>query len=178
MNRSEPLKLPNGEGIVFLGKQQLLSNFNNEGPFDLDGETWDMVERLLGVDQARKAGDKEAERIIQKLDNPHHIKSHFRKIQWRNMAKGDYDMKSIMNRAHYEKFSQNTHLREYLLSTGDIPIYEGTRSKLWGIGLDLARDTDEILDKPNWALDYKNYCGESIMMTRTKLRNEALVDAE
>jgi hypothetical protein len=137
-----------------------------------------MVERLLGVDQARKAGDKDAERIMQKLENPHHIKSHFRKIEWRNMAKGEYDMKSIMNRAHYAKFSQNSKLRDYLLNTGETPIYEGTRSKLWGIGLDLARDTDKILDKPSWASDYMNYCGVSIMRTREKLKNEALVDAE
>ena len=174
MNREKPLELPNGEGIVFLGKQHVLSNFNNEGPFDLYDEKWDMVERLLGVDQAKKAGDQKSEDIIRSLQNPHHIKSQFRKIIWKDMNRGDYDMEGIMKEAHYAKFSQNDKLKEYLLSTGEVPIYEGTRSKKWGIGYDLSRDTGKILDKANWTNDYQNLCGKSIMMAREKIRNEEM----
>ena len=90
------------------------------------------------------------------------------------MNRGDYDMEGIMKEAHYAKFSQNDKLKEYLLSTGEVPIYEGTRSKKWGIGYDLSRDTGKILDKANWTNDYQNLCGKSIMMAREKIRNEEM----
>jgi hypothetical protein len=178
MNREKPLELPNGEGIVFLGKQHVLSNFNNEGPFNLYGEKWDMVERLLGIDQAKQAGDKKSEDVIRSLQNPHHIKSQFRKILWKDMRKEDYDMEKIMKETHYAKFSQNHKLKDFWLSTGNVPIYEGTRSKKWGIGYDLSRDTGKILDKQNWHNDYQNLCGKSIMMAREQIKNEAYEEQE
>ena len=67
---------------------------------------------------------------------------------------------------------------EYLLSTGNVPIYEGTRSRKWGIGYDLSRDMAQILDKPNWNTDYQNLCGKSIMMAREKIRNEQLIEVD
>ena len=179
-NRNEPMSLPDNKGIVFLGKEQLLSNFNNEAPFVIGNETWDMVERLLGVDQAQKAGDKEAEATIRGLENPHHIKSHFRKIQWKDMPREKYDMRPLMKKAHYAKFSQNPKAMEYILSTGDTPLYEGTRSKYWGRGYDLTKDTLKILDTENWHKDFHNHCGKSIMLARTRIRKEMNVpeDAE
>ena len=171
-NRNQPLVLPNNKGIVFLGKEQLLSNFNSEAPFVLYGETWDMVERLLGVDQARKAGDKQAEAIFKKLDNPHHIKAHFRKIVWKNMPRHEYDMRQIMQQAHYKKFSQTPKALQYIISTGDVPLYEGTRSKYWGIGYDLTKDTTKIMNTDNWHHDYENHCGKSIMEARSRIIRE------
>ena len=137
-----------------------------------------MVERLLGVDQARKAGDVEAEKVFKELDNPHHIKAHFRKIKWKNMKREEYDMRVIMREAHYAKFSQNEDAKSYLLKTGDLPILEGTRSKYWGIGLDLKRDTDKILNVGEWNSDFQNHCGKSIMHARQKIRDEQLMHEE
>ena len=114
MNRKEPLILPKDQGIVFLGKEQLLSNFNSDAPFVLEGEKWDMVERLRGVDQARKAGDNESEAILLRLENPHHIKAHFNIIKWKNMAKDDYDMKPILKNPEILTKRGGTQLRQGL----------------------------------------------------------------
>jgi ribA/ribD-fused uncharacterized protein len=60
-----------------------------------------------------------------------------------------------MLEAHIAKFSQHTDLREELLATDGRVLVERSRDRLWGDGLGGGR----------------NYCGESLMLTRELLIN-------
>jgi ribA/ribD-fused uncharacterized protein len=72
----------------------------------------------------------------------------------------------IMVEGLYEKFNQNTKLRDALLNTGDTIIAEASPvDKIWGIGL--AEDHPDALDQSKWR--GQNLLGITLMQVRDKI---------
>jgi ribA/ribD-fused uncharacterized protein len=52
--------------------------------------------------------------------------------------------------AVYAKFSQNEHMKDFLIRTGDCELIEANRyDDFWGVGLSL-RDVDNLKDHEQW----------------------------
>lgn len=94
------------------------------------------------------------------------------KAQGRNVKPFDQDLwdthcDAIVFRANYYKFTQNPHLQQFLLDTGDRHLVEGSRSdRIWGVGLDYA--DPRIEDQANW--NGTNKLGQALMLVRQVIR--------
>ena len=109
-----------------------------------------------------------ANQILQN-DNPSIAKSLGRKVKGFDSQKWERVSYRIMVDINFEKFRQNSSLKEILLSTGNKTIVEGSPfDKIWGVGLHW--DDDKILDEANWK--GKNLLGKALMDVRTMLRAE------
>jgi hypothetical protein len=71
-----------------------------------------------------------------------------------------------MIEVNFAKFSQNSSLKNVLLSTGDRTIVEASpEDRIWGIGMHWT--DDGVLDEANW--DGMNLLGAALMVVREML---------
>ncbi len=89
-----------------------------------------------------------------------------RKVSNFNQEIWNKNAKNIVICGCYMKFTQNQHLREYILSTGDRPIVEASANdKIWGIGISiLAAKSGRPWNGTNWL-------GECLMIVRDLIKN-------
>jgi len=74
----------------------------------------------------------------------------------------------IVIEGNIAKFSQNSDLKNFLLSTGDKILAEASPvDKIWGIGL--PEDDVRVLDIANW--QGENHLGNALMKVREMLRH-------
>ena len=73
-----------------------------------------------------------------------------------------------MYKINYEKYSQNTRLKNILLSTGDKILVEanGAPDNRWSCGL--YADNDRVLDESQW--QGENLLGKVLMQIRQELK--------
>lgn len=75
----------------------------------------------------------------------------------------------IVTEASWHKFSQNPHLKEYLVSTGEAVIVEASPfDKIWGIGMGM--NNAKALDPQTW--NGQNLLGFALMDARSMLQEE------
>jgi ribA/ribD-fused uncharacterized protein len=121
--------------IYFFSKSKSYSELSNfyHSPFKVDGVLWDTVEHYF---QAMKfPSNPEYQEVIRLESSPAYAKKlgSTRGIKMRS----DWDLvkDSVMERALYEKFSQNGELKELLLSTDSSHLIENNKwDNYWGIG--------------------------------------------
>lgn len=166
-DKSQPLEVENN--LIFLGKEMILSNWHSCN-FKIGEKSFNSVEQYLGYDMAIAAGDDTSSVSIMNESDPRLIKIMFNTINWSNMYRYDYDMISAMYDAQFAKFSQNTDLKEYLLSTTGYNLIEGTRDRVWGMGLSLNIDRKSIMNKSQWPTNAQNKCGKSLEKVRSNLK--------
>jgi ribA/ribD-fused uncharacterized protein len=159
--------LTKNKTFAFFGQNCPLSNFHS-APFTSEGHRYRHVEEYLFVKKAELAKDEVSKQKILSAKTPADCKWIGKNIkvdrkQWQAQEVG------VMTKALFEKFSQNSHLKDYLLATGDLTIAEASPSdKFWGIGCGLGTLANSKARQFKW--QGKNKLGELLMNLRTQFK--------
>ncbi len=137
--------------------------------FEVDGVSYHTTEQYMMAGKARLFEDMEVFQEIMSADNPAAYKRLGRRIRGFNQALWDARKYDIVVAGNKAKFSQNPHLKEFLLSTGDALLAEASPyDRIWGIGLD--RNTALRGTVEQW--DGENLLGCALMDVRDWLREK------
>lgn len=138
--------------------------------FNLDGVEYDCAEQCMMHKKALLFGDDEiAQQIMAAKDDPKTQKALGRKV-----ANFDEDIwnataKLIVYRANRAKFTQNTELKSWLLSTTGKTLVEASPfDRIWGIGL--APRDPEAASRSTW--QGLNWLGEIVTLVRDDISLE------
>jgi ribA/ribD-fused uncharacterized protein len=131
--------------------------------------TFNCVEQYMMVKKASLFSDEEAVKAILSTSQPSSQKAIGRSVKGYSDAVWDPVARSTVYPAIYAKFTQNGHLNNLLLTTGDKVIVEASPTdKKWGIGLGITTDSN-IDNVSSWR--GKNWLGQIIIKVRTDIRN-------
>jgi len=104
--------------------------------------------------------------IILKSGHPSNVKAIGRQIPNFDVVRWEKHKFAIVEQGNYLKFSQNTNLKNFLLSTGDSILVEASPDDtIWGIGLDI--NSKNIENPITWKGE--NLLGYALMEVRDKL---------
>ncbi len=135
--------------------------------FTVDGVTYHTSEQFMMAQKALLFGDKEVFEEIMNAETPKEYKALGRKVKNFDARVWDAQKEAIVLRGNIAKFSQNSELKEYLLSTGEQILVEASPfDDIWGVKL--GRDEPEILNPNTWRGE--NLLGCVLMKTRELLR--------
>jgi ribA/ribD-fused uncharacterized protein len=135
--------------------------------FRYKGITFANSEQAFMWEKAMFFGDMNAAQLIYKETRPNVAKAIGRKVKGFDAEKWLTASYKIMVDVVYAKFSQNSNLKDVLLSTGDKTIVEASPyDTIWGIGMHW--EDDRVLDEKNWR--GQNLLGKALMEVREKLR--------
>ena len=144
----------------------VLSNFE-KCYIKYKGHLFATTEQAFMWEKAIFFNDHESASKILKEENPAKAKKLGREV------KNFYDSKwskvcyEIMYLINYEKYFQNTRLKNILLNTGDKMIIEANpKDTRWGIGL--SAEDDRVLDESQW--QGENLLGKVLMELRKDLK--------
>lgn len=167
-DQSQHLELANGD-IVFASEKQWLSNHYSEAEFLVNGEKFDSVEKYIGIDRARRAGDKVAEKDILKMKTGLDIMRRMNAIRFPDGSTALLeDTYRAMHKAQHAKFLL-PELKNKLLSTKG-RIYEGTADLRFGIGISLKYNFPGIMNRSWWPDEAQNLAGKSLMEIREAVK--------
>ena len=160
-----------GHVTAFFGGQSPLSNFYNKSTFQVEGVTYDCVERYYTKCMAQFAGDCQAEAAVMEADTPWEIKtigSNISKkmsvIEWRKA-----EAEKAMRTAVKHKFEQDDYLKKFLIDTKDTLLAEANpKCTFWGIGISL-KEHDKFKDPEKWPAKDCNLLGKILMDVRNSL---------
>ena len=122
--------------IEFYEANQPYYEFTNfySAPFELDGHVWPTSEHYF---QAKKFTDPDLQALVRSQRTPLGAFQLVRYPQYASRVRADWMQvrDDAMYRAVRAKFTQNPRLRDLLLGTGDLPIFEHTnQDRYWGDG--------------------------------------------
>ncbi len=147
---------------MFWGKGDVFSNFH-PAKFTIKGIDFNCVEQCMMYAKAKNFGDNEIAARILKEKIPNEMKKLGRLVNGFNEEKWISIREKVVYVACREKFSQNKHLMDELLSTGDLMLVEASPSdKIWGIGL--SADDPNATDESKWR--GQNLLGKALMRVR------------
>lgn len=152
-----------------------LSNWNlTDFWWEADGEMpfkFNCGEQYMMFRKAVMFGDTETAIKIMQTNIPKEQKDLGRQVKNYDDAKWSAQRFDIMVDGLYERFSQNTDIREKLLATGDKILVEASPyDNIWGVGLE--ETDDAILDEKNW--QGQNLLGKVLMEVRSVLKEHSL----
>ena len=155
----------NEQTVTFFGYASPLSNFHAKN-FQINGITYNSVEQYIQSKKAEQFNDDTALAKIMSLTSPAIMKSTGKHI--RNFNKEDWTSKAkqIAMEGVRAKFTQNTELKNYLISTGSKTIGEASLDKFWGTGKKLNQPDTLITE--GWIGE--NSLGEILMEIRSELK--------
>lgn len=135
--------------------------------FIIDGVNYVTAEQYMMAKKALVFNDLENHKLIMGTNDPKKQKEYGRKVKNFNKAVWDGICRQIVYEANLAKFTQNTHLKQLLLSTGDKELVEASPfDTIWGIGL--AANDKLCLDRTKWR--GTNWLGIEIMKVRNKIK--------
>lgn len=135
--------------------------------FEVDGIEYHTAEQYMMAQKALLFHDQEVYDEIMQADNPRDYKALGRKIRNFDGVVWDTCKYEIVVEGNKAKFSQNSDLREYLLSTGEAVLVEASPyDKIWGIGLNAAQTSRCYVQQ--WK--GQNLLGSALMEVRDWLR--------
>lgn len=144
----------------------VLSNFE-KCYIKYKGHLFATTEQAFMWEKAVFFNDRESANKIIKEENPAKAKKLGREVKnfddslWSKVC---YD---FMYKVNYEKYSQNTRLKNILLNTSDKMIIEANpKDTRWGIGL--SAEDDRVLDESQW--QGENLLGKVLMQVRDELK--------
>jgi len=125
------------------------------------------AEQYMMYHKALTFGDAEyAEKILQSSDQKQ-IKDYGRLIRNFDEKKWNMVKREIVINGNKLKFSQNSELKEYLISTGNRILVEASPyDKIWGIGM--RSDEDGVTEPAKWK--GQNLLGFALMEVRDNLK--------
>lgn len=144
----------------------VLSNFE-KCYIKYKGHLFATTEQAFMWEKAVFFNDRESANKIIKEENPAKAKKLGREVKnfddslWSKVC---YD---FMYKVNYEKYFQNTRLKNILLNTGDkILVETNFRDTRWAIGL--PAEDDRVLDESQW--QGENLLGKVLMQVRDELK--------
>lgn len=142
-------------------------NTNENVSFIIEDTVYNCCEKYMMLQKANYFNDKEIANLIINTNDPKEHKKlgrlvkNFDKKKWDNIA--DF----IVYKANYAKFSQNQHLKNKLLNTGNKIIVEcSPYDTIWGNGLNIT----DTLNTPQNEWKGTNRLGNILMRVRENLR--------
>ena len=135
--------------------------------FAVEGNNYTTAEQYMMAEKARLFGEEEIRRQILREAGPMACKRLGRKVS--NFEKEVWDARcgEIVVKGNVAKFSQNSELKAFLLSTGNAILAEGApRDKIWGIGM--GKSNPLAQDPALWR--GRNLLGFALMEVRDILR--------
>lgn len=153
------------DGIAFKGDRSVFSNFF-PAPFIIEEYEYANVEQYFQFVKATECGyDRLARKVLLK-DNPWYCKA------TGGRATPNEQWKSIRLRTLYKgifaKFDQNGPLKQVLLDTDGLNLYEATTDLYWGCGIDIDSD---LWEKGEW--NGENVCGKILVKVREEFLRES-----
>lgn len=154
---------------IFFTKNSPLSN-HHASPFSLEGQRFVCVEQYLAVHRAFLANDKASARQAMGHSDPVQHKLILNALKnnqpevWKEKAEG------IILEATRAKFTQNSHLADFLVATHPLQIGEASMDEFWGTGLTL--ENKEAMNPAKWS---KN--GNLLGRTLERIREELIINS-
>ena len=135
--------------------------------FEVDGVMYHTAEQYMMAQKAILMGDTATCREIMAAFNPREYKKLGRKVRNFDPVLWDREKYNVVLRGNLAKFSQNPRLLEFLDSTGDSVLVEGSPyDAIWGVKLE-SKDP-RVLNPNQWRGE--NLLGFALMETRDILR--------
>ncbi len=134
--------------------------------FVINDQYYNCAEQYMMAEKVRIFGDEPIRQQILNETDQLTIKKLGRKVSGFDGEIWDQERYTVVVRGNLGKFSQNPHLREFLLSTGDKVLVEASpKDAIWGIGLD--EFNPDACDPSKWA--GLNLLGFALMQVREQL---------
>jgi len=134
--------------------------------FEVAGETYRTAEHWMMAEKARIFGNAEVRQRIIAAQRPAEAKKLGREVVGFDPQEWDAQKYDLVKVGNYQKFSQHSTLREYLLTTGSRVLVEASPvDAIWGIGL--AADHPDALQPARWP--GQNLLGFALMEVRDQL---------
>lgn len=150
------------DAVYFYRKDSFLSN-HHPAPFTLKGKRFSCVEQFYMYSKAIVFNDLVMADAIINTDDPAKIMQLNALMKTHEYADWSLERRyRIMVAGTYAKYSQNPHLLQKLLETGDRLILESSPNKEWGIGIDISSQFLE--NRKYWK--GSNLLGKAIMEVR------------
>ena len=131
--------------------------------FTVDGQTYNCAEQYMMAEKARIFNDEPIREQIMHETDQMTIKKLGRRVTGFVGAIWEGERYDVVFKGNEAKFSQNPHLREFLMSTGNKILVEASpKDTIWGIGLD--EFNPDALDPRKWR--GKNLLGFTLMDVR------------
>ena len=144
----------------------VLSNFE-KCYIKYKGHLFATTEQAFMWEKAVFFNDHESANKILREENPAKAKKLGREVKNFDDSKWSKVCYEIMYLINYEKYFQNTRLKNILLNTGDKMIIEANpKDTRWGIGL--SAEDDRVLDESQW--QGENLLGKVLMQVRQELK--------
>ena len=144
----------------------VLSNFE-KCYIKYKGHLFATTEQAFMWEKAIFFNDHESASKILREENPAKAKKLGREVKNFDDSKWSKVCYEIMYLINYEKYFQNTRLKNILLNTGDKMIIEANpKDTRWGIGL--SAEDDRVLDESQW--QGENLLGKVLMELRKDLK--------
>lgn len=137
--------------------------------FEVDGVIYNCAEKFMMAEKARIFKCEDVRQKILKENNPKKIKDLGREV--RNFQENVWKEHrfDVVVRGNINKFSQNSALKDYILSTENKILVEASpMDKIWGIGMDASNPN--VTDPEMWR--GKNLLGFALMEVRDILRKD------
>lgn len=143
-------------------------------PFIVNDMSFPTAEHYMMYSKAIVFGDVQSQLNIMKTSDPREAKKLGRGVVNFNPKEWDNVKYSIVVGGNYHKFTQNKHMGEFLLSTGNSVLAEASPyDKVWGIGM--REDDDDAYNPIKWR--GQNLLGYALMEVRHQLRHTISGDA-
>lgn len=153
--------------LFFFSQSCPLSNLH-PSHFKVDNIPYTCNEEFIHCSKAKLFQDPIAFNKIQHAHNPGQIKFLASKIQNFDKQVWDRNIQEIATRGNRAKFTQNTKLMKFLVSTNTQTLIESNpRDSIWGIGMSM-KDPNLMKNKKNWG---KNLQGNILMSLRTEFQS-------
>lgn len=153
--------------LVFFSKSCILSN-HFPSPFRLKDRVFSNMEHYLAFERARLSEQKHLiEKAIQ-AEDPLEAKSLLNFLRTDHPQEWQERRADIAITGLREKFRQNKHLADFLLSTKNQTLGEASKNPNWGVGMTL--DDQHVLDSSKW-IESGNLLGTLLMQLRTELQH-------
>ena len=131
------------------------------------GHLFATTEQAFMWEKAVFFNDHESASKILREENPAKAKKLGREVKNFDDSKWSKVCYEIMYLINYEKYFQNTRLKNILLNTGDKMIIEANpKDTRWGVGL--SAEDDRVLDESQW--QGENLLGKVLMQVRDELK--------
>ncbi len=151
---------------AFFGGQSPLSNFH-DAPFTLNGKRFEHSEKCYQYHCAIALNNNRIAAEILSAKSPYDCYRLGLQLNKDDDWKKREALK-IMYDTCYAKFSQNDHLKKFLLDTGDAILIEASpRDRFWGVGTPLS-DRQNLSDPTKWR--GQNNLGKILRQIRDELR--------
>jgi ribA/ribD-fused uncharacterized protein len=140
-----------------------------ESTFYVDGVAYPTAEHYMMAEKARLFKDRSIADLILQATTAKQVKALGRQVSGFDEALWQNHRNEIVVTGNYQKFTQNTALRDFLLTTGDRVLVEASPvDKIWGIGL--AEDHPDAGNPSRWV--GLNLLGFALMNVRDRIRVE------